>query len=196
MHLQPQKENRWVSKREYFINITVTLVLVLFTFALLFVPRITLNAPLKEIVNINSSYADKGITISNVFGSKRIVKPLDKINTNKNISINEPIGFDKEGNEISILDVIKAPRPDFIEEINLKDNVKLLNSYLKVLTKREREIIVKRYGLEGNDLWTQKQIADKLNISRSYVSRIEKRALTKILREFIKNNKYNDVDFS
>ena len=65
-----------------------------------------------------------------------------------------------------------------------------------ILTKREREIIVKRYGLEGNDLWTQKQIADKLNISRSYVSRIEKRALTKILREFIKNNKYNDVDFS
>ena len=115
---------------------------------------------------------------------------------NKNISLNEPVGFDKEGNEISILDVIKAPRPDFIEEINLKDNVKLLNSYLKVLTKREREIIVKRYGLEGNDLWTQKQIADKLNISRSYVSRIEKRALTKILREFIKNNKYNDVDFS
>ena len=115
---------------------------------------------------------------------------------NKNISLNEPVGFDKEGNEISILDVIKAPRPDFIEEINLKDNVKLLNSYLKVLTKREREIIVKRYGLDGNDLWTQKMIADKLNISRSYVSRIEKRALTKILREFIKNNKYNDVDFS
>ena len=115
---------------------------------------------------------------------------------NKNISLNEPVGFDKEGNEISILDVIKAPRPDFIEEINLKDNVKLLNDYLKVLSKREREIIVKRYGLDGNDLWTQKMIADKLNISRSYVSRIEKRALTKILREFIKNNKYNDVDFS
>ena len=73
--------------------------------------------------------------------------------------------------------------------------VKLLNDYLKVLSKREREIIVKRYGLEGNDTWTQKMIADKLNISRSYVSRIEKRALTKILREFIKNNKYNQIDF-
>ena len=115
---------------------------------------------------------------------------------NKNISLNEPVGFDKEGNEISILDVIKAPRPDFIEEINLKDNVKLLNSYLKVLSKRERDIIIKRYGLLGSDLWTQKQIAKELNISRSYVSRIEKRALTKILREFIKNNKYNDVDFT
>ncbi len=115
---------------------------------------------------------------------------------NKNISLNEPVGFDKEGNEISILDVIKAPRPDFIEEINLKDNVKLLNDYIKVLNKREKEIIVKRYGLDGNDEWTQKMIADKLNISRSYVSRIEKRALTKILREFIKHNKYNDIDFS
>ncbi len=115
---------------------------------------------------------------------------------NKNISLNEPVGFDKEGNEISILDVIKAPRPDFIEEINLKDNVKLLNDYLKVLSKREKEIIVKRYGLEGNDLWTQKMIADKLNISRSYVSRIEKRALTKILREFIKHNKYKDINLS
>ena len=114
---------------------------------------------------------------------------------NKNISLNEPVGFDKEGNEISILDVIKAPKPDFIEEINMKDNVKLLNNYLKVLSKREKEIIIKRYGLGGEEEWTQKMIADKLNISRSYVSRIEKRALTKILREFIKNNKYNSNDF-
>lgn len=114
---------------------------------------------------------------------------------NKNISLNEPVGFDKEGNEISILDVIKAPKPDFIEEINMKDNVKLLNNYLKVLSKREKEIIIKRYGLNGEEEWTQKMIADKLNISRSYVSRIEKRALTKILREFIKNNKYNSNDF-
>ena len=56
--------------------------------------------------------------------------------------------------------------------------------------------MLKDMDLEGNDLWTQKQIADKLNISRSYVSRIEKRALTKILREFIKNNKYNNLDFN
>ena len=114
---------------------------------------------------------------------------------NKNISLNEPVGFDKDGNEISILDVVKAPKPDFIEEINLKDNVRLLKSYLKVLTKREKEIIVKRYGLNGEEERTQKMIADKLNISRSYVSRIEKRALTKILREFIKNNNYKNIYF-
>ena len=111
---------------------------------------------------------------------------------NKNISINESIGFDKEGNEITILDVLKMPKPDFAEELYIKDNVELLKRYIKILNKREKEILVKRYGLENNDEMTQKEIAKQLNISRSYVSRIEKRALTKILREFIKNNKVNE----
>ncbi len=113
---------------------------------------------------------------------------------NRNISLNESVGFDKEGNEISILDILKAPRPDFLEEIQLKDDVELLNKYLKVLTDRERDIIVKRYGLMGNKEQTQKMIASNMHISRSYVSRIEKRALTKILREFIKNNNYNAMN--
>lgn len=110
--------------------------------------------------------------------------------TTKNISLNESIGFDKDGNEISIIDVLKAPKPDFIEDISLKDNIKLLNKYMDVLTPREREILIKRYGLNNTPEKTQKVIAKELNISRSYVSRMEKRALTKILREFIKNNKY------
>ena len=113
---------------------------------------------------------------------------------NRNISLNESVGFDKEGNELSILDILKAPRPDFLEEIQLKDDVELLNKYLKVLTDRERDIIVKRYGLMGNKEQTQKMIASNMHISRSYVSRIEKRALTKILREFIKNNNYNAMN--
>ena len=106
---------------------------------------------------------------------------------NKNISINESIGFDKEGNEITILDILKIPTPDFVEEIHTKDNIKLLKDYIKVLTEREKEIIIKRYGLNNKEEMTQKEIAKELNISRSYVSRIEKRALTKMLREFIKN---------
>ena len=105
----------------------------------------------------------------------------------KDISINEAIGFDKDGNEISILDIIKAPRPDFIEDINTKDKIKLLNKYIEVLNKREKEILIMRYGLNNQEELTQKVIAKKLGISRSYVSRIEKRALTKILREFIKD---------
>lgn len=109
--------------------------------------------------------------------------------TNKNISINESIGFDKEGNEITILDVLKIPAPDYINDISEKDNIKLLKEYYNVLNEREKEIINKRYGLNKEEEKTQKEIAKEYKISRSYVSRIEKRALMKILREFIKNNK-------
>ena len=109
----------------------------------------------------------------------------------KNVSLNESIGFDKDGNEITILDILKAPKPDFVDEINKKDNIKLLKSYLNIVTDREREIIIRRYGLNNQKEQTQKVIAKELKISRSYVSRIEKRALTKILREFMKNKSVN-----
>ena len=108
--------------------------------------------------------------------------------TNKNISINESIGFDKEGNEITILDILKVPAPDYVEEISEKDNVKLLKKYFNTLNSREKEIISKRYGLNNQNEQTQKEIAKDYKISRSYVSRIEKRALMKMLRECIKNN--------
>ncbi|MBQ9071820.1 MAG: RNA polymerase sporulation sigma factor SigK [Bacilli bacterium] len=107
----------------------------------------------------------------------------------KDISINESVGFDKEGNEITILDILKTPAPDFALDIHKEDNITDLKKYLCVLTQREKEIIIDRYGLYDNDEITQKEIAKKLGISRSYVSRIEKRALTKMLREFLKNNK-------
>ena len=113
----------------------------------------------------------------------------DKKNS-KNVSIYEGISFDKEGNEVTILDILKTPDPDFIEEIHKNDNIALLKKYMKVLTNREKEILTLRYGLEDNEETTQKEIAKKLGISRSYVSRIEKRATTKILREFIKNKRH------
>ena len=102
----------------------------------------------------------------------------------KNISINESVGFDKDGNEITFLDILKTPKPDFALDLHQKDNIHLLKEYFHVLTPREKEIIIKRYGLNDQDEVTQKEIAKELGISRSYVSRIEKRALTKILREF------------
>lgn len=108
---------------------------------------------------------------------------------NKNISIYEGISYDKEGNEITILDILKTKDPDFLEDIYIKDNIELLKEYLKILTPRERQIIDMRYGLNNEEEKTQKEIAEIMNISRSYVSRIEKRAITKILREFIKENK-------
>ena len=103
----------------------------------------------------------------------------DKKNS-KNVSIYDGISYDKEGNEITILDVLKTENPDYAEEIYKNDNIKLLRKYLNVLTKR--------YGLDNTDEITQKEIAKELGISRSYVSRIEKRAITKILREFIRND--------
>ncbi len=108
----------------------------------------------------------------------------------RDISINETVGYDKDGNEIAIMDVLKTPNVDFLEDIDLKDKIKLLNKYMKVLNSREREIISRRYGLNNNDEETQKMISKKLGISRSYVSRIEKRALMKILREFMRENNY------
>ena len=114
----------------------------------------------------------------------------DKKNS-KNVSLFDGISFDKEGNEITILDVLKTDNPDYADEIYKKDNIKLLKEYLNILTKRERGIISKRYGLNGNDEVTQKDIAKELGISRSYVSRIEKRAITKMLREFIKKDNGN-----
>ncbi len=112
----------------------------------------------------------------------------DKKNS-KNVSINEGIGFDKDGNEITFLDILTTPEQDFAMDLHKQDNIDLLKQYYQILTPREKEIITARYGLDDQDAITQKEIAKKLKISRSYVSRIEKRALTKMLREFMKKNK-------
>ncbi len=105
------------------------------------------------------------------------------------VSLNDSIGYDKDGNEVSLIDVIKDESMDIADSLHIKDNIMLLKEYFHVLSPREQEILVKRYGLLNEQEQTQKEIAKKLHISRSYVSRIEKRALMKVLKEFIKNNK-------
>ncbi len=107
----------------------------------------------------------------------------------KNISLNDSIGTDKDGNEICLMEVIKDNTQDFASSLQTKEDMLLVNDYLKLLSRREKEIIAKRYGLMNKKEQTQKDIASEMHISRSYVSRIEKRALTKILKEFIKNKK-------
>lgn len=107
----------------------------------------------------------------------------------KDVSMNEVVGYDKDGGEISIIDVIKASSPDFFDTIELKENISLVNKYLDVLSEREKEVIIRRYGLFNRPSETQRVISKKMGISRSYVSRIEKKALEKILGEFVKNNK-------
>ena len=109
---------------------------------------------------------------------------------NNIVSLDDSIGYDKDGNQISLIDVLEDTKEEIDEEIYLKDNIELLNKYINKLNKREKEILEKRYGLNNTKEMTQKEIAEHLNISRSYVSRIEKRAITKILKYFIKEKKY------
>lgn len=104
-----------------------------------------------------------------------------KKKTSREISLYDPIGNDSEGNEINLLDILESSEKDICEQILLDDDKnKLYTSFEKILTKREQLIIKLRYGLFGCEETTQKDIAKQLGISRSYVSRIEKKALEKL----------------
>ena len=109
-----------------------------------------------------------------------------KKKTSREISLYEPIGQDKEGNEIHLMDVIEHQQPDVIECIETGRNIqKLLVLIDNQLTARERQILILRYGLQGNPETTQHEIGTQLGISRSYVSRIEKKALQKLKIHFL-----------
>lgn len=104
--------------------------------------------------------------------------------TSREVSLYEPIGTDREGNEIQLYDIIEADEDDALTRVNLKDDIQIL--YEKVeseLSPRERLVLKLRYGLYNEEEYTQREIAEKLGISRSYVSRIEKSAIEK-LRSF------------
>lgn len=103
----------------------------------------------------------------------------------KDVYLYETIGTDKEGNEISLIDVIEANTPDVVEKISTQNDVKKIYSNIKdILSPREYNIIVLRYGLYGCAEMTQQEIATILGISRSYVSRIEKKAIAKLGKIF------------
>ena len=107
----------------------------------------------------------------------------------KNVSLYDSIGQDKDGAEITLMDIIPSNDTPIQEIIDLNDKISVLKQFYNVLDEREMEILSLRYGLNNENEHTQKEVAKKYNISRSYVSRIEKRALTKLLQEFKKNNK-------
>ncbi|OPJ56975.1 RNA polymerase sporulation sigma factor SigK [Alkalithermobacter paradoxus] len=97
------------------------------------------------------------------------------------VSLHDPIGIDKEGNEITLMDILGSELDDVIDEVELKIKIKKLYEKINnILTNREKEIIELRYGLTPSGYRTQRDIAKRLQISRSYVSRIEKRALKKL----------------
>lgn len=112
-----------------------------------------------------------------------------KKKTSREVSLYEPIGTDKEGNEISLLDVIEQQQTDIIDEMELCDKICKMFVYLdECLTEREQTIIRLRYGLTSGEEMTQFQIGELLGISRSYVSRIEKKALEKLHQRFLHDN--------
>ncbi|MBO0994020.1 RNA polymerase sporulation sigma factor SigK [Bacillus sp. SD088] len=104
--------------------------------------------------------------------------------TKKDVSLHDPIGHDKEGNEISLIDVLKSELEDVFDTIQLNMELERVKKYIDVLDEREKQVIVGRFGLNLKKERTQREIAKELGISRSYVSRIEKRALMKMFHEF------------
>lgn len=106
--------------------------------------------------------------------------------TSLDVSLNETIGIDKDGSEIVLEDIIAAKQEEFIDIVNKKDTLDKFTTYFNILESREKDTLIMRYGLNNTRKYTQKEIAKKLKISRSYVSRLEKRALIKLLREHMK----------
>ena len=97
----------------------------------------------------------------------------------------EPIGTDKEGNEIRLLDIMESQEPEALDVIELKDDTRKIYTLLdRVLTPRERQVLIMRYGLYQGKEYTQREIAEELGISRSYISRIEKNALQRLREHF------------
>ncbi|MCI9488502.1 MAG: RNA polymerase sporulation sigma factor SigK [Dorea sp.] len=104
--------------------------------------------------------------------------------TSREVSLYEPIGTDREGNEIQLFDIIETEEDDAHRKVELSDDIQMLYSKVEAeLTPRERMVLKMRYGLYNEEEYTQREIAALLGISRSYVSRIEKSAIEK-LREY------------
>ena len=101
----------------------------------------------------------------------------------REVSLYDPIGTDKEGNEITLLSIIEHNNEDVVEQLARKQSLQKLSKIIsEVLTPREYFVVIRRYGLFGHSESTQRELASQLNISRSYVSRIEKKALGKLER--------------
>ena len=137
---------------------------------------------------IDTFNVDKGIRLA-TYASKCIENEiLMNIRSNKKnkmqVSLQDPIGVDKEGNAISLIDILGTDVDYIVDKVELKMKIsKLYEKIEQILTERENEIIKLRYGLTPHGYKTQREIAQKLNISRSYVSRIEKKALKKLKKE-------------
>ena len=143
---------------------------------------------IKAVVTFNP---DKGNRLA-AYASRCVENEIlmylrSKKKTGKEISLYEPIGTDREGNEIRLYDIIETEEDDIPDKIHLKENIQIL--YEKVeneLSSREKLVLKMRYGLYNGEEYTQREIARQLGISRSYVSRTEKSAVEKLREHFTK----------
>jgi RNA polymerase sporulation-specific sigma factor len=134
---------------------------------------------------INTFSGDKGNRLvtyaSRCIENELLMRLRQERKEAREISLYEPIGTDREGNDINLMDIIFSDDEEILEDYVTRDNVRRLNAvFNEVLDAREQEIIMYRYSLGGTNELTQKELAARLGISRSYVSRIEKRALLKL----------------
>lgn len=140
---------------------------------------------IKAVSSFDSGKGKLSTYASRCIDNELLMLLRSKKKSSREVSLYEPIGTDKEGNEISLLDIIEHDQEDITEQMELYENTKKLVGLIdQVLTEREKEIICLRYGLWGGREVTQREIGDALHISRSYVSRIEKKALGKLREKF------------
>ena len=140
---------------------------------------------IKAIITFNPDKNNRlGTYAARCIENEILMMLRSKKKSSKEISLYEPIGTDRDGNEIQLYDIIESEEADAQMKVTLKDDIRLLYDKIgSVLTPRERLVLKMRYGLYHQEEYTQREIAKKLGISRSYVSRIEKSAIEK-LRDF------------
>ncbi len=114
-----------------------------------------------------------------------ILMYIRKMNTRREVSLDEPLNTDKEGNELLLSDVISSLDDDFLAEIEADEEKEYVRRAVKKLPPREREIIELRYGFFDGREYTQNEVAGMLGISQSYISRLEKRILDKLRRDIV-----------
>ena len=137
---------------------------------------------IKAIVTFNPDKNNRlGTYAARCIENEILMMLRSKKKTSKEISLYEPVGTDREGNEIQLYDIIEMDDDDAYSKIALKDDIKTLYQKLEsILSPRERLVLKMRYGLYNQEEYTQREIASQLGISRSYVSRIEKSAIEKL----------------
>ena len=141
---------------------------------------------IKAVSSFDSGKGKLSTYASRCIDNELLMLLRSKKKTSKEVSLYEPIGTDKEGNEINLLDIIESEQIDVIDRMELAGNLKRLGRIMQNLEEREKEIIFLRYGLVTGKEITQREIWEMWWISRSYVSRIEKRALGKLRKGFEK----------